>query len=302
MRDAGTGSRCFTIRLVLYLQDTRTTEMASVRETKSFDDFYEYNYEKLSTNPLLNYYIIDVMDKIAEKEISPEFGFNISHENLDIAVLKTADVCLIYGEHFNDEMISLLSDRLPFNQFIRFYFAGSKNALEQLFKINNATYTTEKSRTIYKCVKVKDNFEYSLGQLEVGDITRLKELGNLSRAFTKSWEGKSENLDHYKMNVAAGIAKRNFFQWTYKTNIVAIAQVMYEPYNFPVIGHLYTNPAFRKQGYATSIVHAITKGLLEADNEYCMLTADSTNPASNKAFLKVGYESTGNYIRIWKNK
>ena len=149
-------------------------------------------------------------------------------------------------------------------------------------------------------ITLSDFSKYAPGNLQMADPTRIKELANLSRAFVKDWDGKIVSLEQQKRQVAAWIEQNNFYQWVYNTNIVALAQVMYEEYDFPVIGHIYTNPAFRKQGFATSIVHRVTKGLLNGGHEFVMLSADTNNPASNKAFKNVGYYSTGEYIRAYK--
>ena len=71
---------------------------------------------------------------------------------------------------------------------------------------------------------------------------------------------------------------------------------------FPVIGHVFVNPVCRNKGYGASIVHHVTKGLLDAGNERCMLTANAYNPASNKAFKKAGYFPTGEYVVRYKKK
>jgi predicted GNAT family acetyltransferase len=276
--------------------------MTSIIRTESFNEFYDSNYKRLLENPMLNYHIIDVMKKIASEEIVPDLGFNVVSENRNIVVLKTDLVCLIYGNDFDEEMLRLLSDELQFEKFRGYYFAGSKNILEALFALNNSSYRLEKYRIIYKCEKVTEDFEYAPGELHMGDISRLKELANLSRAFIKEWDGQEKSLEEQKRNVAAGIANDNFYQWLYRTNIAAIAQVMCEPYDFPVIGHLYANAAFRNQGFASSIVHSITKGLLDEGDNFVMLSADGNNPASNTVFKRTGYESVGDYIRIWKNK
>jgi predicted GNAT family acetyltransferase len=75
---------------------------------------------------------------------------------------------------------------------------------------------------------------------------------------------------------------------------------MAEEYDFPVIGHFYTDPELQGKGYGSSLIHRITKGLLDAGHPFCMLVADALNPASNKAFLKAGYLPKGEYMRIYK--
>jgi predicted GNAT family acetyltransferase len=93
-----------------------------------------------------------------------------------------------------------------------------------------------------------------------------------------------------------------FFQWKDKGKICAVAQIIYNDDGAAFIGHLFTKKEYRNKGYAASILYAITKGLLEAGHKVCGLVSDSTNPASNKVFIKVGYIQIGEHIAVTKEK
>jgi uncharacterized protein len=56
------------------------------------------------------------------------------------------------------------------------------------------------------------------------------------------------------------------------------------------IGPVYTPPEHRGRGYATSLVAAQTRWLLERDAGPCFLYTDLTNPTSNAIYERIGYD------------
>lgn len=55
------------------------------------------------------------------------------------------------------------------------------------------------------------------------------------------------------------------------------------------IGPVYTPPAFRKRGYATALVAAESRYLLDQGYEFCFLYTDLANPTSNAIYQRIGY-------------
>jgi hypothetical protein len=55
------------------------------------------------------------------------------------------------------------------------------------------------------------------------------------------------------------------------------------------IGPVYTPPAFRGRGYATSLVAAQSQWLLDHGYEFCFLYTDLANPTSNAIYERIGY-------------
>lgn len=56
-----------------------------------------------------------------------------------------------------------------------------------------------------------------------------------------------------------------------------------------VVSGVYTPPAYRRRGYATSCVASLSQLLLDEGYEYCTLYADLSNPISNSIYRKMGY-------------
>ncbi|MEK7474105.1 MAG: GNAT family N-acetyltransferase [Candidatus Coatesbacteria bacterium] len=55
------------------------------------------------------------------------------------------------------------------------------------------------------------------------------------------------------------------------------------------ISGVYTPPEFRRQGYATSCVAALSRHLLDAGRRFTCLFTDQSNPTSNDIYMKIGY-------------
>jgi len=56
------------------------------------------------------------------------------------------------------------------------------------------------------------------------------------------------------------------------------------------INLVYTPPDFRRQGYATAAVAALTRRLLDEGSRYCCLYTDLANPTSNSVYQRIGYQ------------
>lgn len=70
-----------------------------------------------------------------------------------------------------------------------------------------------------------------------------------------------------------------------------------------VLNAVYTPRQFRKRGYATSCVAAVSQRLLDDGYEFCSLFTDLTNPTSNQIYMKIGYDSIRDYQEyqlLWK--
>lgn len=64
------------------------------------------------------------------------------------------------------------------------------------------------------------------------------------------------------------------------------------------LGPVYTPPFLRGRGYATSCVAQLSQKLLDEGNDYCALFTDLSNPASNGAYMKAGYQPIADYTQM----
>jgi predicted GNAT family acetyltransferase len=279
--------------------------MIEINKFKDFRDYAKFNQIFIDSNPMLYYHLENTIKRVFNgKGREPQLHkfFNITGDNCFVAVLLIDSECLIYADNINDEIIDKLSEGLEFHLFKRYQFFGTKQIIDALFKKHNVEYDEQKHRIIYECKSISIDFEYSSGKMGMADKQRLIELASFNVGFTKEYFGDSLDLEKAVQFIASGISNDNLYQWNLDKNICAMAQAIHSDYDFPVIGHVFTNPSFRGKGYAASIVHRLTKGLLEAGAEKCMLSTNAYTPASNKAFIKAGYIATGEYVVRYKTK
>lgn len=277
--------------------------MEQVTKFLRYIDFIDANNDLIQSNPMQYFFLRDMFNKVVKKEQKLVKLFNVSNGINKIIVLFTAEVCLIYDDNYDESLIPLLSTELEFEKFNRFQFAGSKRTIDKLFELNNARYVMQKHRVTYKCSAVCNPFTPAPGRMEMGDINRLDELVSLSRGFAKDYYGEDKNFDDAAALIINGIQEDSIYQWVDNGTVRAMAQSLYGEYDFPVIGHFYTNPASRNKGYGASIVHGLTKGLLqEGGHEYVMLQTNALTPQSNRVFEKVGYQNVGEYLLAYKEE
>ncbi len=63
------------------------------------------------------------------------------------------------------------------------------------------------------------------------------------------------------------------------------------------INMVYTPPEYRKRGYASACVAALSQTLLETGYKFCFLFTDLSNPTSNKIYQEIGYKP----VADWNN-
>ena len=62
---------------------------------------------------------------------------------------------------------------------------------------------------------------------------------------------------------------------------------------------VYTPPEYRKKGYATSCVAALSQTLLDQGRKYCFLFTDLANPTSNHIYQTIGYQPVCDMNDYW---
>lgn len=64
------------------------------------------------------------------------------------------------------------------------------------------------------------------------------------------------------------------------------------------VSDVYTPARWRKRGYATSAVAALSQRLLDAGRQHCVLFTDLSNPTSNHIYQQVGYHPVADFREI----
>jgi predicted GNAT family acetyltransferase len=65
------------------------------------------------------------------------------------------------------------------------------------------------------------------------------------------------------------------------------------------VNFVYTPPQYRRQGYASSCVAALSQMLLDQGRKYCFLFTDLANPTSNHIYQAIGYQAVGEMQEYW---
>ena len=94
------------------------------------------------------------------------------------------------------------------------------------------------------------------------------------------------------------VAAREVVLWEDAGQPVAMAGSAGATPNGIRVNLVYTPPAFRNRGYASTLVAALSQQLLDAGRRFCFLYTDLANPTSNKIYRTLGYEPVGESVRI----
>jgi uncharacterized protein len=84
------------------------------------------------------------------------------------------------------------------------------------------------------------------------------------------------------------LQRRNFYLWD-DNGSKSVAAVVRDSPNGACLSAVFTPPAYRRKGYATAAVSALSAMLLSSGKRFCCLYTDLANPISNSIYAKVGY-------------
>ncbi|AVH64285.1 GNAT family N-acetyltransferase [Nostoc sp. 'Peltigera membranacea cyanobiont' N6] len=107
----------------------------------------------------------------------------------------------------------------------------------------------------------------------------------LSAFFSEIDEAVSQDVQHQVDN---RLKQQNTYFWVDSTpvSVASCKQVL------PTIGRInlaYTPPEYRRKGYATACVAALSQKLLDQGCRDCFLIADLANPTANHIYQAIGY-------------
>lgn len=97
---------------------------------------------------------------------------------------------------------------------------------------------------------------------------------------------KAENL----VNTFLSSSTRDIYLWHVAGTPVAMAGYSGPTPNGIRVNAVYTPPEYRKRGYASACVAALSQRLLDSGRRYCFLFTDLSNPTSNHIYQTIGYE------------
>ncbi|MBD6619042.1 GNAT family N-acetyltransferase [Komarekiella sp. 'clone 1'] len=128
-----------------------------------------------------------------------------------------------------------------------------------------------------------------LRQATEGDKELLK---NWNEAFALEALGKIEtDPEHWAERV---LQQGYAYLWQDEVPVSIACRGSFTP-NGVRVNMVYTPPEYRRKGYASACVAALSQTLLNQGNRFCFLFTDLANPTSNHIYQKIGYQPVGDW-------
>ncbi|MBD2058547.1 GNAT family N-acetyltransferase [Oculatella sp. FACHB-28] len=125
------------------------------------------------------------------------------------------------------------------------------------------------------------------GYLQLAEEGDRSLLINWLKAFDIEALGQIEN--NAEASVDRALAQKTLYLW-HDGVPVSMAGGRKSLPNGGWISPVYTPPEYRRKGYASSCVAALSQRLLDQGCDYCMLFTDQTNSTSNHVYQAIGYQ------------
>jgi hypothetical protein len=169
---------------------------------------------------------------------------------------------------------------------------AEKSLAESFVKLYTAKkgigYEVEKNQRIYEMTALNPD-------IKTGTVRPAKES---DMAFLPYW-GEAFHSECYNnpMHVPNDVEGYRYIIDTRKNRYimeedgipVTMAGISRELVNVCVVGPVYTPPYFRRKGYASACVAAVSQIVFDKGYKKCVLYTDLANPVSNSIYMKIGY-------------
>lgn len=221
----------------------------------------------------------------------PYFAAVMGEEGPVLAALMTPphNLILYAGRECPDEALELVARDLAGRGWPVPGIRGTP-LLTQAFaahwsRLTGAAGRTVRCQRLYRLDRVIHP-RYSPGHLRPAEVADARLVLGWMRAFEQE---ALPGTPVASPEMAAGrIAEGNVFLWD-DDGPVCMAMRTRPTAHGVSVSWVYTPPALRRRGYATSCVAALSQSLLDAGFAYCTLFADLENPTSNHIYQMIGY-------------
>jgi predicted GNAT family acetyltransferase len=102
-----------------------------------------------------------------------------------------------------------------------------------------------------------------------------------------------EDAEH---TIARRVEAHSMFVWEHEGVPVSMAACAPQTPSSVRIAFVYTPPRFRRNGFASSIVSALSERALAGGAKFCSLTTEAENATSNHIYQAIGYRIEGELI------
>lgn len=262
--------------------------------------FFDKNLATLEDNYYENFYFLNMRENLIEQKFKALDCFNVSDGNHLIMCLCTEAGICISASGFTLPMLDQLYQRITRIRYTNIQFYGNRDLLLTLFDRFQVAYEIYKDRIIYKTDSVLKLKKTHLGKGVNSNMEDYEELVSLCYDYSlEEWgERKGRGIDYFQAVVVGWIQQQCLIQYDVMGGIGCIAQVLNLEEGMPIIGSLFTPQKFREKGYATMLVHAITKNLLNSGFPEVGIISDASNPYTNKMFTNIGFKPVQTHLQI----
>lgn len=105
-----------------------------------------------------------------------------------------------------------------------------------------------------------------------------------------------EPSPEYGASVEKWVTAGDVFLWIDGGRPVSMSVRNRPTWHGMTVSGVYTPPALRRHGYATSCVAQLSRLLLESGWAFCALFTDLSNPTSNHVYTKIGFRQVGTFL------
>jgi uncharacterized protein len=147
-------------------------------------------------------------------------------------------------------------------------------------------------------------------EMKIHQLTQVEPIGSTSGSLRQATEGDRPLLLEWFAAFAAevggvvhqdaeraidtGLEQQSIYLWE---DGIPVSWASGKPYSSAAarIGPVYTPPEYRRKGFATACVAALSQKLLEQGCDRCFLFTDLANPTSNRIYQTIGYRPVCNW-------
>ena len=257
---------------------------------KSMAEFFEAHESFLEEHYFLVYPLLELVANADDLKISAAFSLRDGH--CLVIGIQAGPFLLLYSANWNQAILDEIENVVPLNKMGNdIFFSGTYELITELLNRTGKKYKEISTRNVYDCHRLNTEVRLSPGEIDRVALSDIERVTDLSLAFQEDEYGGRSQYDRDELMervVGPGIVKGSLVKWTVGGKIVSIAQVMIDDYKKPIIGHFFTDPAYRGNGYGTALIWKVTESIFK-DFEVCGLVTKFSNKAANGIFVKIGF-------------
>jgi predicted GNAT family acetyltransferase len=132
------------------------------------------------------------------------------------------------------------------------------------------------------------NIPIAKGQWRRATLDDLEFMLTWARAFDNDAH-EIHDPDRTRISMTNEISEGDFYIWEDGRPVSMVRAASTSP-TAKGISAVYTPPEFRNRGYASSLVWAVSRLMLQSGKTFCFLFTNARNPTSNNIYQRIGYE------------